>query len=644
MLLILSFLFVFLLFHSNADILEQVDFDGLNRQQLKLAVVGSLLAWSHVHSIFAQSNKLYLLQSPTRPSLLSTTSTAAAHIPGLTLNKTAVSVNLVAIDLESGLFSSHWHSHQQSPSSSAAAPPLLRSSLLYNAADSSLWKVMKRLCQQCRSEEKQKQNLICVPQFDYLKMQIISASCVSPMEASTGALEGDNESNITKADSATEASEAVLVYSRSEPGKISVLGRQKGSKAFNQHYLPITFSGCPTLFDTDPVSGAIVYIDDIAHRLYSQALLQTAVLPLKYLDLKAVGFEQIEGLSIDWLGGNVYLVDSVLSALYVLDLATLRHKRQLIGGLSNPKALVVDPVNRMLFFSQYGANLYEEEPDREHPDQGMFIKRARLDGTRGKIVVKEPYLKFVNALSVDSAEHFLYWCDAFHHRIERVHYDGTGRQLLTAGLRIGIANSLHLDTLRKVLYWTELQHGTVQSFDLQTNTTEVVLQEKAPLLAVKLFQQRPKRKKAVNDKNSDDDTLIPALVPGSSTCQHLTLFGKNGHPRCLCADGFIVNPHNSSRCIDVGVSILGASSSLGSVVESAAAVSACSNESPPTSAAVAITSSSGTYQSRCQMYVGGSRSTSVTGITSFACLFASTTVAALITTLQCLLSVTVHLN
>lgn len=565
-----------------------------------------------MHSIFAQSNKLYLLQSKRKPPLLSTSISPTE--PPENRNRTAI--NLVAIDLESGLFNSHWHSQN-----SELEKPL-RSSLLYNVADSSLRKVMKRLCRQCRTQEQK--FLICVPQFDYLKMQIISASCVPSLEARTLDEEAKSDD-----ESAVDSEEAVLVYSRSEPGKIAVLGRRKGeSGPFTSHYLPITFSRCPTLFDTDPTSGTIVYVDDCSRRLYAQKLLQTASTPVRYLDLKSAGFEQVEGLSIDFIGllifyffcfikniftgGNVYLLDSVLGSLYVLDLATLRHRRQLISGLANPKALVVDPVNQMLFFSQYGKNLYEEEPDPEHPELGMFIKRARLDGSRGQILVKEPYLKFVNGLSVDAEERFLYWCDAFYHRIERVHYDGTGRQLLTAGLRIGIANSLHLDAYQKVLYWTELQHGTVQAYNLKSNTTEVVLQEKAPLLSVKLY--RPKQK--LSKKGNDSFPL---------NCHHLKLLGGKNGARCVCADGFMLHPFSGSQCIDVGVSVLSNAASA-AAQESSVEAAACE---PNKSSVLSVATSGTNDKLRCQ--VGGTTATSTTFASFFASTSISITIAVLIT-------------
>lgn len=396
-----------------------------------------------------------------------------------------------------------------------------KATLLLDQTDSSLSKLMKLLCEKCTALT----SSLCVPSFDYTRKQSITAACLNLSSESGDYFDTNNRS--------------LLVYSRGEPGVIQLT---------HPAYPPIAFSKCPTLFDISPLTGAIYYLDDCNQRLYYHGLFKQTQSPPRNIHLPDFALHQLESLSVDWLGDNLYLIDSGSSSIKILAIkpetdtkAPSIYLKELLTDLSSPKALVVDPQNGLLFFSQYGHHLYEEDSG-ESPEKGVCIKRANMDGSGGRLLLSGPYLKFPNSLTVDPGRRRLYWVDAFYHRIERIDYDGGGRTQLTAGLRVGIANSLSLDLLGQILYWTELQHGTIQAFELSSNVTTVVRQEKAPLYRVKsftrIFAERP------NQELANGTETKPNIL-----CEQLRLQTPDG-PVCACADGYVKHD-KPEKCLKV---------------------------------------------------------------------------------------------
>lgn len=391
-------------------------------------------------------------------------------------------------------------------------------------------------------------------------------------------------------------SSSLIIYSRGEPGLIKIIqfddvdvdnndNENKKRNNINNHiFIPHTLSHCPTTFDIDPETNLIYYLDDcelIIH--YHLLIMDYGDLStfsslksasnnqiIKSINLKALGFKQIESLSVDWRGQNIYLVDSVLGLISVIKVAkiiksdvhhftpvitTVHYRKRLITGLTNPKAIATDPVAGLMFFTQYGHDLYEEDYDQE-AELGAWIKQAKMDGTRARIIQQRPRIKFPNSISLDVVSKRMYWCDSFHRTLESINYDGSGRILLVQSLRVGIANSVHFDPgggSRMSLFWTELQHGTVQRFDFVNNISHVVLQEMAPLHQVKLFRPSTPKREQLNQRHQDGNlsftkTRIPTTA--KTVCDHFSLLTPNGFI-CDCDDDFIVDPLNRTNCIEI---------------------------------------------------------------------------------------------
>lgn len=65
------------------------------------------------------------------------------------------------------------------------------------------------------------------------------------------------------------------------------------------------------------------------------------------------------------------------------------------------------------------------EEDEMNDSRGR-IEKAWMDGSHRQVFVSSDVL-WPSGLTLDRSTETLYWCDAFHHRIEKIHFNGTLR-------------------------------------------------------------------------------------------------------------------------------------------------------------------------------------------------------------------------
>ncbi len=157
--------------------------------------------------------------------------------------------------------------------------------------------------------------------------------------------------------------------------------------------------------------------------------------------------ETLDGLTLDWVAGNLYWSTSGNRQIWIsrLDGAWPRLLIDTGSGSGNasqhswgssgsgardesikrrPAALAVDPINRYLFF-----NLWFGTRGR--------IERTWLDGTHRRVIVNHEHAAWPNGIALDIANKQLYFVDAYLAVIKRVDYEGreTPTQIVTGNLQ-----------------------------------------------------------------------------------------------------------------------------------------------------------------------------------------------------------------
>ncbi|VDK84757.1 unnamed protein product [Cylicostephanus goldi] len=124
------------------------------------------------------------------------------------------------------------------------------------------------------------------------------------------------------------------------------------------------------------------------------------------------GLDITEGIALDWVGRNLYWVDSSLNTIEVANLENPAARALLVHeNVSQPRGIAVDPRKGLMFWTDWGQNPH--------------IERANMDGTDRQIIVSTK-IYWPNTIALDLTTDRVYFADSKLDYIDFVNYDGTG--------------------------------------------------------------------------------------------------------------------------------------------------------------------------------------------------------------------------
>ncbi|XP_073701189.1 low-density lipoprotein receptor-related protein 1B [Garra rufa] len=148
----------------------------------------------------------------------------------------------------------------------------------------------------------------------------------------------------------------------------------------------------------------------------------------KEQEVKTVqNLHDVDQLAFDWLTGNFYFVDQASDRVFVCNQYGDTCVTVIDLDLLNPKAIALDPLMGMLFFTDYGNQ--------------AKLERCNMDGTnRTRLVdykVERP-----TAVALDLVKKLVYWADAYLDYIEMVDYNGKNRHTIIQGYQVAHLHGL----------------------------------------------------------------------------------------------------------------------------------------------------------------------------------------------------------
>lgn len=162
------------------------------------------------------------------------------------------------------------------------------------------------------------------------------------------------------------------------------------------------------------------------------------------------GLDLVEGLALDWVGRNLYWVDSRLKTIEV-SMMNGDNRVVLINleKISQPRGLAIDPAPdaRWLFWTDWG-----ESPR---------IERAGLDGTRRQTIINTK-IYWPNGITLDTPNKRIYFADSKLDYIDFCNYDGTVRHQVLANSHY-LLHPHSLTIFEDTIYWTDRQLNRVTS-------------------------------------------------------------------------------------------------------------------------------------------------------------------------------------
>lgn len=227
----------------------------------------------------------------------------------------------------------------------------------------------------------------------------------------------------------------------------------------------------------------------------------------------STGLDLVEGLAYDWVGGNIYWLDSKLNTIEVAREDGSSRTALLSGNITQPRGMCLDPAPnaRWLFWTDWGEN--------------PRIERVGMDGTqRSAIITTKIY--WPNGLTLDTATQRVYFADSKLDFIDFCYYNGTGRQQVLAGSHY-LLHPHSLTLFEDTLYWTDRQLNRVLSAHKFKGTNQTVVSH---LISQPLSIH-------VHHPSLQPQYTSPCK---KDTCQHLCLLSPNqtlGYT-CMCMPGF----------------------------------------------------------------------------------------------------------
>ncbi|XP_064646344.1 low-density lipoprotein receptor-related protein 1-like isoform X2 [Lineus longissimus] len=158
----------------------------------------------------------------------------------------------------------------------------------------------------------------------------------------------------------------------------------------------------------------------------------------------SVGLATAEGLAIDWIGDNIYWVESHLDQIEVARLNGSMRTTLVAGNMESPRAIVLDPRWGLLFWSDW----HSARPR---------IERVSMSGEGRKTIVDIRPLHgagWPNGMTLDYENVRLYWIDARSDSIHTVNYEGGDHRLVLRD-HTHLFHPFAITTFGNHVYWTD---------------------------------------------------------------------------------------------------------------------------------------------------------------------------------------------
>ncbi|XP_045450693.1 low-density lipoprotein receptor-related protein 2 [Melitaea cinxia] len=237
----------------------------------------------------------------------------------------------------------------------------------------------------------------------------------------------------------------------------------------------------------------------------------------------STGLDLVEGLAYDWVGGNIYWLDSKLNTIEVAREDGSARTALLSANITQPRGMCLDPAPdaRWLFWTDWGEN--------------PRVERIGMDGTQRMAIITTK-IYWPNGLTLDTATQRVYFADSKLDFIDFCNYDGSGRQQVLAGSHY-LLHPHSLTLFEDTLYWTDRQLNRVLSAHKFRGTNQTVVSH---LISQPL---------SIHVHHPSLQPQYPSPCK-KDTCGHLCLLSPNntiGY-RCMCKPGFKLLP--DGKCIE----------------------------------------------------------------------------------------------
>ncbi|XP_032884012.1 low-density lipoprotein receptor-related protein 8 isoform X2 [Amblyraja radiata] len=285
--------------------------------------------------------------------------------------------------------------------------------------------------------------------------------------------------------------------------------------------------------DVDVEENKIYWID-LYYKIIYSAPLDKGSDPSQHIHLIEQGLLIPECLAIDWIHKNIYWTDSGTKSISVATIDGTKIKTLINTELENPRAIVVDPIQGFMYWSDWGSS--------------AKIEKAGLNGLDRQSLVKDN-IEWPNGITLDLLNQRLYWVDSKLHQLSSIDLNGGNRKTLLFSEEY-LTHPSALAVFEDKIYWIDNEQDSIYCANRLTGRDVMLLANNLNNLHDIAIFHELKQPKAVN-------VCVHGGTPKGG-CQYLCLpapqiSSHSAKYTCACPDDMELG-HDMRKCYRVGES------------------------------------------------------------------------------------------
>uniref|UniRef100_A0A336MF06 CSON015005 protein n=1 Tax=Culicoides sonorensis TaxID=179676 RepID=A0A336MF06_CULSO len=254
----------------------------------------------------------------------------------------------------------------------------------------------------------------------------------------------------------------------------------------------------------------VVWTDVIDDKIYKGTLISDSI-----SNVEAVvqsGLSTAEGLAVDWIGYNLYWVDSNLDQIEVAKFNGSFRRTLIAGDMESPRAISLDPRDGLLFWTDW---------DEGNPR----VERCSMAGEFRTIIMEVDRVNgaWPNGLTLDYTTRRVYWIDARSDSIHSTNYDGKDHHLIISDQET-LSHPFGISLYENHVYWTDWRTMSVIRANKWNGSDIAVIQR---------TQTQPFGIQILHSSRQPVDGPNPC-GKNNGQCSHLCLLSINKTYKCEC--------------------------------------------------------------------------------------------------------------
>lgn len=240
-----------------------------------------------------------------------------------------------------------------------------------------------------------------------------------------------------------------------------------------------------------------------------------------------------EAVALDWIGKNLYWIDSSLKQIEVASKEGLHRTTLISENISKPRSMAIDCRFGLLFWSDW-----EDDEPR--------IERATLSGDDRQAIfnLKSIGGQWPNGITLDYIKKRVFFLDAKSKEIHTVEYDGKNHKRILRNPEY-LYHPFAITIYESSVFWTDWRLGSVIRADKFTGANASVFYHSSTQpFDVKIMH--PSRQPWDYNGEGLPKTIISPCE--NHNCSHLCLLNANNTFKCACPHMMRLSDQNKSVC------------------------------------------------------------------------------------------------